>query len=878
MKKKIFWKDIRKSFGTSKGRFLSIMLLMMLGSFALTGLKVTSPNMERTATQYLKKHNTMDISLIASAGLSEDDQKELDGIKNASVSYGYMSDVTIKNTDKAVRVFSNSPKISTYEIVSGKLPKSDNEIALASTLKNDYKLGTKITFTQPHRKILRQTTYTIVGFVNSSEIWSKMNMGASTAGNGDLSAYAVVNETAFKSDVYTIARLRYDNLKELNPYSDTYIDKLNDHQEYLDKLLSDNGSKRLNDLKSQLQSSVNQAQKQIDNAKIQLAQQEKMASFLSGSQLSEAQKAITKAKASLKENQEKVTASQNRIDSLEAPTYNSYTRPNIPGGQGYHTYSSISKNINNIGNLFPVVLYLVAALVTFTTMTRFVNEERNNSGILKALGYSNSNVVIKFVIYGFIASLLGTIFGIFGGHYILPRIVTRNVSTTMTIGSPHLYFYWFYALLALILSFVSAVLPAFLVAQRELSEKPAQLLLPKPPVKGSKILLEHVTFLWRKLSFTQKVTARNIFRYKQRMFMTIFGVSGSVALLFAGLGIQSSLGKVVDNQFKNITTYDILVMKNLSADSKAKEEVNDFLESSTVSNFQKIYFQNIEEKISGQSEKKTVSIITTTKNDFRNLINLKNNSTHQKIKLTDEGVVISEKLAQYYGVQKGDYFIFQYDKGKNHQLKVADITEMNVGNYLFMKNTYYQKIFNDSPKQNAILVNLKNDTTQNISKQATKLLGMSGIANISQNSSLIKMVDTAVKGLNASMTILIIVSVLLATVILYNLTNINVSERIRELSTIKVLGFHNKEVTMYIYRETISLSIIGITLGLVGGYYLHDTLITMMSRDTMYPKEVDWSVYIIPIVTISILLIILGWIVNHRLKTVDMLEALKSVD
>lgn len=240
--------------------------------------------------------------------------------------------------------------------------------------------------------------------------------------------------------------------------------------------------------------------------------------------------------------------------------------------------------------------------------------------------------------------------------------------------------------------------------------------------------------------------------------------------------------------------------------------------------------------------------------------------------------MISEKLAQYYGVQKGDYFIFQYDKGKNHQLKVADITEMNVGNYLFMKNTYYQKIFNDSPKQNAILVNLKNDTTQNISKQATKLLGMSGIANISQNSSLIKMVDTAVKGLNASMTILIIVSVLLATVILYNLTNINVSERIRELSTIKVLGFHNKEVTMYIYRETISLSIIGITLGLVGGYYLHDTLITMMSRDTMYPKEVDWSVYIIPIVTISILLIILGWIVNHRLKTVDMLEALKSVD
>lgn len=236
-------------------------------------------------------------------------------------------------------------------------------------------------------------------------------------------------------------------------------------------------------------------------------------------------------------------------------------------------------------------------------MTRFVNEERNNSGILKSLGYSDSDVMKKFVVYGLIASLTGTILGVIGGHYLLPKIITRNVTTTMTISSPHLYFYWSYTLLAVGLGLLSAVFPAFWVARRELSEKPAQLLLPKPPMRGSKILLEHVGFIWRRLSFTQKVTARNIFRYKQRMFMTVFGVAGSVALLFAGLGIQSSLGKVIDNQFNHLTTYDMLVLKNNTTQSNINE-VSQFLKSNTVSNYQEISSQNMDVMISGQKEKK----------------------------------------------------------------------------------------------------------------------------------------------------------------------------------------------------------------------------------------------------------------------------------
>ena len=259
-----------------------------------------------------------------------------------------------------------------------------------------------------------------------------------------------------------------------------------------------------------------------------------------------------------------------KLYSLEAPSYNTYTRTTFPGGEGYRTYESIKNNIGNIGNLFPVVLYLVAALVTFTTMTRFVNEERINSGILKALGYSDFDVLKKFICYGTVAGFTGTLLGIALGQYVLPSIVTRTVSNTMIIGGPKLYFYCSFSLLSLIFTLISAVMPTFLVARKELNENTAQLLLPKPPVSGSKILLERIGFIWNGLNFTQKVTARNIFRYKQRMMMTVLGVTGSVALLFAGLGIQSSIGKVVNNQFKEITRFDILAVKknNISQDEQ----------------------------------------------------------------------------------------------------------------------------------------------------------------------------------------------------------------------------------------------------------------------------------------------------------------------
>lgn len=880
MAKKTYWKDIRKSFGSSKGRFLSIMLLMMLGAFAFVGLKVTGPDMQATASQYLKKHNTMDLSVIASYGFSDDDKEELDSIKNADVEYGYLTDVTVKNTDDAIRVFSKSTSISTYELVSGRLPKSSDEIALASTMKDDYKVGDTISFTQSDEDgILKNTTYKVVGFVNSSEILSTTSLGSSTAGDGSLSNYAVVTESAFDTDTYTIARIRYDDLKTLNPFSESYKQKVADKQDELDDLLSDNAEQRLASLKSDAQAEVDANQEKVDSAKAQLAAQESALASLSAEQQAAAQSSIDQAQAEITESESEIQEAQAKIDAMTEPTYTSYTRSTLPGGEGYQTYESSTSSISSIGNIFPVVLYVVAALVTFTTMTRFVDEERTNSGILKALGYSNSDVIKKFVIYGFVASMIGTVLGIVAGHYLLSRIIAQIVTSDTTLGETHLYFYWNYTAIALILALISAVLPAFLIAKNELSEKPAQLLLPKPPVKGSKIFLERIGVIWRRLSFTHKVTARNIFRYKQRMLMTIFGVAGSVALLFAGLGIRSSLGNVIENQFTNLMPYDMIVVKNDDNSSSENQEVKDFMDSNKVSQYQSIYFTTLSETISGLTDKQTVSIMVSSGDDFGDFIHLKDASSGDSLTLSDDGIIISEKLASLYHVEAGDSFTLKDSDGKKHTVKVAAVAEMNVGHYLFMSQKVYQKIFGETPNDNAYLVTLKNDSSSNIEKLSTKLLAMSGVSAVSQNSSLVKTVKSVVASLNGAMTILIVVSILLAVVILYNLTNINVAERIRELSTIKVLGFYDKEVTMYIYRETISLSLIGIIVGLIGGKYLHQVIMGMIGSDSiMFGTTVGWDIYVIPIAVIVIILLALGWLVNHILKTVDMLEALKSVD
>lgn len=1121
MKKSILNKDIWLSFRQSKGRFLSIMFLMMLGSFALVGLKAASPDIENSANRYLSQMKMMDLAVMSDYGVSKADQKELNTIPNAQVEYGYFTDTVIGDSSTSVRVFSQTTNISKFKLVSGHFPTKENQVALASFYQGKYKIGDSITLNEEgtNEYALKQHTFTVTGFVNSSELASTISLGNSNSGSGTLSAYAVVMPKTFQSSVYTVARLKYDDLKALNSFGDSYRKKVKQYENELEKLVADNGKNRLSEIKKQAQTKIadgeakiqtsqqaladaqqqlrnaqdqidqkradlelaqgqltekenllaqgaaqiaqaeqtlasskakldtaaaqlssgwgqlNQMKTQLDQAasqlsaakenvtnaqatlataqaelekgqmqlaaaktdlqtkiaalqaqgidpatvpeivaaQTQLAQEEaklnlartelekKQAEFQTGlsqyksqealyqaglaqyqsaaealnakqaeydaglaqyqngqatlknkqadyqagqvrlaqakQQIADGQAQLDQAQATLndkkteyekqkkdaetkiKNGQADIQKAKEEVAGLSVPTYRVYTRRTFPGADEYTTTGNRAYGISAVGNAFPIVLYLVAALVTVTTMTRFVSEERTNAGVLKALGYRNQDVVKKFVVYGLVSSLLGTVMGSLLGTYFLPYILGKTIFKTSTYPDLRLEFYWEISLIALLCSVLCGVAPALYIAHKELKEKPSQLLLPKTPTKGSKILLERIDFIWRRLSFTQKVTARNIFRYKQRMLMTIFGVAGSVALLFAGLGMSSSMEGMGNRQYGEIIKYDAVISQKQHLKSDEQAAINHLLAAKKIDKKRGIYQETFTKKIKGAKDEQSLALFVTTGKDFHHFIELYDSQSKASLHLSSHGAVISQKLATIMHVSVGDTFDLKSDEGKLYKIKVSGITEMYAGHFIFMNQDYYQTVFARKFQENAYLIKLKDSSSKNIQDTAAAFMKLTGVRAVVQNTGILEQIDVIVKSLGFVMQILTFASILLAIVILYNLMNINVAERIRELSTIKVLGFHNKEVTLYIYRETILLSVIGIIVGLFLGNILHRSLLETIAPDAfLLNPTVSVFVYLVPVFSIIMILIVLGFMVNAILRRIDMLEALKSVD
>ena len=1151
MKKKTLNKDIRNSLRQSKGRFLSIMLLMMLGAFSLVGLKVSGPDIEDTLNGYMEQANAADLFVVAGYGLSDEDQAEIKQ-ENADVEFGYFVDTVISDTPNAIRVFSQTTDISTFELVSGEFPTKSNEVALAQTMADQYKIGDTIRLNESGSStLLKEHEFTITGFVNSSELLSKTIKGVSSAGSGDLSGFAVVPKDTFDSEVYTIARLRYPDLRKWKTTSREYADKVAQLQQALEEKLADNGAARLDALKTTADDKISEGKEKIADAKTQLSDAEKKltdgkseieknektlangqkevadneATIASGdaklneawsqlqtsreqlesarvqieqavatlaqkktqlddasaklteaetqlaakkeelasgqeqleagkTQLAQAkaqleagkvdletkktalaqgkallasdpaaaaakgitkeslqamETALTQAEAQLTQTEatltakeqvltqkeQELTAGQTAISNAEAelaskkqqllagqeayrqglakyyasysqyvdgldqyregvaafeanagtleegkaklaeakktladgeakladaktqlkeseetynekkesadkdiqkaeselekakvdvskltkPKYSVYTRSTMLGSEGFFNMKTTAEGITSVGNLFPIVLYAVAALVTVTTMTRFVNEERINAGVLKALGYETKDVMKKFAVYGFTAGVSGTILGILLGTYALPSALGATLMKDTILPSIQLNFHPLIAVIAIICSLICSVVPPLWIARRELHEQASALLLPKAPVAGSKILLERIPFIWNRLSFTHKVTARNIFRYKQRMFMTIFGVAGSVALLFAGRGILGSLDGIADRQFKELITYDAIVSKESVLTGSEQTALQNYLTSSNVTAFSDVYSESVTREVPGVDDEQSITVLVGQEENLSSYLHLNDAKTKKAVTLPESGALISEKLAKLLNVQVGDTFTLPKKDGEDVTLTVGGIVEMYAGHFVIMTPEVYAKTYGEMPTDNAIFVQFKDKDASSVQKAAADLMALDGVKAVVQNTSMVSRINTIVGSLSRVMMILTAVSILLAVVILYNLTNINVAERIRELSTIKVLGFLNKEVTLYIYRETILLSVIGIVVGLLFGRVLHRVIIeTVAPGFVMFNPAVGWFVYVLPSVIVVVILVALGYMVNHLLQRIDMLEALKSVD
>ncbi|HEL0220053.1 TPA: FtsX-like permease family protein [Streptococcus equi subsp. zooepidemicus] len=879
MKQKTLWKDIFRAIKASMGRFLSLLFLMALGSFALVGLKVAGPNMEKTASHYLEEHQVMDLSILASHGFSDRDKQELASLKNARLEYASFVDGAFDHQRKAIRLYSMPQSLSQASLVKGDYPSKASDILLSEALSSRYRLGQTITISLKTKGLLKHRSYRVVGFAHSPEIWSKTNLGVSSAGDGNLYAYAYLHPSAFQQG-HNLLRIRYDDLRGMNAFSSQYSEGLLQHQAELDQLLQDNGQERYEEMLNDLNRSLKDSKAKLEEQRTILKASEDQLALSSGHALEQAQDQLKQGREELakKETSLLEMADKQRAAMIK-PTYASYSRSTLPGGEGYQAYATSTQSISHVGNIFPVVLYLVAALVAFTTMARYVDEERTNSGLLKAIGYSDWDITKKFLLYGALAALLGTGLGVLGGTYFLSRLISAILTDALTIGSTQLYFYWSYSVVAVLLALLSAVLPAYMVVRRELFLRPSQLLLPKPPSSGARIWLEHVSFIWRRLSFTYKVTFRNIFRYKQRMLMTVIGVAGSVALLFSGLGIQSSLANSLSYQFGKLIAYDMLVVEAPTAEAHDRQELAQYLKADQIASKKEIYYANLSLKIKDLDNKQTVSLISSDQSTLSPYFSLIGAADQKKLDLPSTGVLISKKLADYYQAHAGDQLELEASNGKRYQLRVSQVIDMTVGHYLFMSKSYYRQVFQDIEASPAYLVTTAKASPAAVKDVASQLLAMPAVQAVSQHSSIAATVTEIVASLDQVMTLLVLLSVLLALVILYHLTNINIAERIRELSTIRVLGFYDKEVTLYIYRETMLLSTVGILIGLWGGSYLHAYIMKVIANDSMsFGRTVDAYVYLVPVGAIVLLLIVLGYMVSYRLRKIDMLEALKSVD
>lgn len=856
MNRNTLWKNALSSLNHSWGHFIGITLLMAVSAFTFIGLKMAGPDMKNTAQTYYQEVNLADLTVSSNYGLDKNDTQTIKKqAKKATLDFGYLQDATINNSKTSLRVLSESKNISTSQLISGNFPKKDNQIVLSYLLKDKYHIGEWITLNE-HTN-LKNSRFKIVGFIRPSEYTDKSNFGQTNVGTGQLSGVAIVKKSAFKAQSYSIARIRFNKTKELDPYSSTYQKFIDNKKERLTNSLAQNSKLK----KTEVDNNFKDAQKQIRQAKeqIQLAENNGLD--------------MSREKARLEKQQKKLNEQEQEIKQLGSISYYVNDRKN---DSGYDTYQSNSEKIELITNIFPVFLFAVAALVSFSTMTRFIGEERQNIGVLRALGYSKLDTSLKFIIYSLTAALTGVLVGAIGGYWILPRIIFNAYTANLTLTNFQSGFSWKYLFLTILIAILcttgAAVIQLFIVLRAKTSE----LLLPKPPKNGSRILLEKIKPFWQHLSFNYKVTLRNIFRYKVKMIMTILGIAGCTGLLMMGFGIRDSLAGIGQKQYNKIIKYDLIAVDKNFLSSKQSTRLNQKLSSSQVNKYLPVYFENVSKKIAGTNQDLSI-IVPEKSSEISKYISLRNRTSGQKISLNSRGIVISEKLAKLLNLSVGDDLSLINTNGKKVKLPISNICEMYMGHYVLMNSKVYQKHFGRKAHSNAQLIELNNKNQ--IKSFASSLIKTGAVSAINLNTNNQQIIDSLIQSMDKVMFLLIGMAAVLAVVVIFTLTTTNLEERMREIATLKVLGFYNNEASLYIYRETIILSIFGILIGFLIGNWLHAFIIDNLAPlNAMFKPGILFSNYLLSALIPLVITAIMSVFVNRKIKEVNMLEALKSVD
>ena len=545
------------------------------------------------------------------------------------------------------------------------------------------------------------------------------------------------------------------------------------------------------------------------------------------------------------------------------------------------SYVSFDRNVEKVAavsDVFPFFFLFVAALVTLTTMTRMIEEERTQIGALKALGYTKGAIIAKYLIYCGTAGLLGSITGALAGFQLLPMIIWNAYSTMYYLPNLITPFNWSFAIISNLIVLTSTILATVSACYYVLREKPAALMLPRAPKAGKRIFLEKIQPIWSRLSFSYKSTARNIVRYKKHLFMTVTGIAGCAALILTGFGVKNSVTDLANTQFENIFLYDLTI--NISNGGSYDDDTLLAFLSNTEKVESYIHVANISGKVSGRDNTYDVAIIVPEDmGKLESFINLNERESKTKLDPALCNVAMSEMLAHTLHLEVGDTFVLENAEKESAALTLDFITENYVGSYIYISKEVYSTAFTTDAEYNTIYVNTNLKEKEEKAEALSNIfnsMDVSGAAFISETKT---SYDSLLYSMNYIVMIIIIAAGALAAIVLYNLINVNIEERRRELATLKVLGYHHEEVAAYIFRETLILSILGIAVGLTLGVFLHSYIISRVEDVTlMFGRKILWSSYVFSGGVTLIFALIVSLLMGRKLKKIKMTDSLKAND
>ena len=617
------------------------------------------------------------------------------------------------------------------------------------------------------------------------------------------------------------------------------------------------GEQELADGRSEYEQAAKEAEKQITDGQAKITDGEK--------QLTDAKQQIADAKAEIKKIENPKWYVQTREDALTE----------------YQGYGDNADRMRSIGKVFPVLFFLVAALISLTTMTRMVEEQRVQIGTMKALGYGKAAIAGKYIGYALIATLGGSIFGVLIGEKILPLVIIYGYMILYKhLPAILLPYHMSYALQASGIAVACTLIATIASCYKELAAEPAELMRPAAPKQGKRILLERIGIIWKHLNFTWKSTVRNLIRYKKRFFMTIFGIGGCMALMVVGFGLKDCIYEIVSLQYEKVQFYDATTYMSDDISEENGQQIQEYLDQNTdVKETIEVHMQKIDVK--SASGKKTLYLMVPSDDEkIEDFLSFHSRTNKDEVySLKKDEVILTEKIASLLNVKVGDQLTIE-DKDRGDQtVTIGAICENYMSHYLYLSPEKYEELYGKPIEYNTIIYSVKDGKDDQIEKIGTKLLAMDGVLNVSYTSSIEGRLDDMLRSLNLVIVVLIVSAGMLAFVVLYNLNNINITERQRELATLKVLGFYDGEVASYVYRENILLTIIGSVVGMVLGNFLHRyTILTVEVEEAMFGRQIHWQSYLYSFLFTVAFSLFVNWVMFYKLKKIDMVESLKSVE